>query len=271
MFMFEFHEIIEQIKTKYDNKPILIVDVFGGSGLLAHWAKRYYPQADVIFNDFDHYMERCNDWENVELTRACLSQRFGNKYKHQQEIKKHEDVEFINNMIQQEENPDLITLSSWLCYSSDSVKKTKQELIDSKKYFRVPKLNITNPSDYFSDLIVINQNAEDVKTFTDIINKMNTRNLPVFYILDPPYLYNDKTGYDERFFTIYSSIGFIEWFLIDVDLMMFESEKARFDEILRKLSNMNLLKMPKLKLFKHEARSSANSVTREMLMLKLSD
>ena len=63
----------------------------------------------------------------------------------------------------------------------------------------------------------------------------------------------------------------IEWFLIDVDLMMFESEKARFDEILRKLSNMNLLKMPKLKLFKHEARSSANSVTREMLMLKLSD
>ena len=63
----------------------------------------------------------------------------------------------------------------------------------------------------------------------------------------------------------------IEWFLIDVDLMMFESEKARFDEILRKLSNMNLLIMPKLKLFKHEARSSANSITKEILMLKLSD
>jgi hypothetical protein len=58
--------------------------------------------------------------------------------------------------------------------------------------------------------------------------------------------------------------------LIGVDLMMFESEKARFDEILRKLSNMNLLKMPKLELFKHEARSSANSITKEILMLKLS-
>jgi len=63
----------------------------------------------------------------------------------------------------------------------------------------------------------------------------------------------------------------IEWFLIGDDLMMFESEKARFDEIMRKLSNMNLLKMPKLELFKHEARSSANSITKEILMLKLSD
>ena len=35
-----------------------MVDLFGGSGLLAHTAKRAYSKARVIYNDYDNYCER---------------------------------------------------------------------------------------------------------------------------------------------------------------------------------------------------------------------
>ena len=34
------------------------VDLFGGSGLLSHTVKSVYPEAKVIYNDFDNYSER---------------------------------------------------------------------------------------------------------------------------------------------------------------------------------------------------------------------
>lgn len=34
------------------------VDLFGGSGLLSHTVKAVYPDAKVVYNDFDNYRER---------------------------------------------------------------------------------------------------------------------------------------------------------------------------------------------------------------------
>ncbi len=33
----------------------MFVDLFGGSGLLSHWVKQQFPDATVIYNDFDCY------------------------------------------------------------------------------------------------------------------------------------------------------------------------------------------------------------------------
>jgi site-specific DNA-adenine methylase len=48
----EFANIIKTLR------PDLVIDLFGGSGLLAHTAKRVYPKARVIYNDYDNYCER---------------------------------------------------------------------------------------------------------------------------------------------------------------------------------------------------------------------
>jgi site-specific DNA-adenine methylase len=48
----EFSKIIKQIN------PPLVIDLFGGSGLLSHVAKRMCPKARVIYNDYDNYCER---------------------------------------------------------------------------------------------------------------------------------------------------------------------------------------------------------------------
>ena len=46
------------------------VDLFGGSGLLSHTVKNYYPNAKVLYNDFDNYSERL---DNIESTNALLA------------------------------------------------------------------------------------------------------------------------------------------------------------------------------------------------------
>ncbi|MCL2246782.1 MAG: DNA adenine methylase [Lentimicrobiaceae bacterium] len=48
----EFSNLIKEIR------PNLVVDLFGGSGLLSYVAKRANPSSRVIYNDYDNYCER---------------------------------------------------------------------------------------------------------------------------------------------------------------------------------------------------------------------
>jgi hypothetical protein len=61
----EFANIIKALK------PDTVIDLFGGSGLLSHTAKRAHPPARVIYNDYDNYCERLAhvDGTNKQLAR----------------------------------------------------------------------------------------------------------------------------------------------------------------------------------------------------------
>ena len=48
----EFTGIIKTLQ------PNLVVDLFGGSGLLSHLAKRANPRSRVVYNDYDNYCQR---------------------------------------------------------------------------------------------------------------------------------------------------------------------------------------------------------------------
>ena len=48
MFAKEFIKVLEQFP-----EDTVFVDLFGGSGLLSHIAKRSKPDATVVYNDFD--------------------------------------------------------------------------------------------------------------------------------------------------------------------------------------------------------------------------
>ena len=50
MFAKEFIKVLEQFP-----EDTVFVDLFGGSGLLSHIAKRSKPDATVVYNDFDNY------------------------------------------------------------------------------------------------------------------------------------------------------------------------------------------------------------------------
>lgn len=53
MFAKEFIKVLEQFP-----EDTVFVDLFGGSGLLSHIAKRSKPDATVVYNDFDNYRFR---------------------------------------------------------------------------------------------------------------------------------------------------------------------------------------------------------------------
>ena len=61
----EFCRVLGQIRDAR-----IFVDLFGGSGLLSHIAKRERPDALVIYNDFDGYRTRL---DNTPRTNALIS------------------------------------------------------------------------------------------------------------------------------------------------------------------------------------------------------
>lgn len=61
----EFRRVLGQIRDAR-----IFVDLFGGSGLLSHIAKRERPDAIVIYNDFDDYRTRL---DNIPRTNALIS------------------------------------------------------------------------------------------------------------------------------------------------------------------------------------------------------
>lgn len=64
-FIKDFKEALAQFE-----EVDVIVDLFGGSGLLSHVAKRERPDARVIYNDFDYFCDRV---ANVKTTNEILS------------------------------------------------------------------------------------------------------------------------------------------------------------------------------------------------------
>ena len=67
-FATSFVAVLNELKEKKEVK--IVVDLFGGSGLLSHTAKSILPDSRVVYNDFDDYCKRLH---NVECTNKLLS------------------------------------------------------------------------------------------------------------------------------------------------------------------------------------------------------
>ena len=70
-FLRDFAEVLERVEGQIDT----VVDLFGGSGLLSHTAKRVLPGCRVIYNDFDHYDRRLAAVEDTNAILAAIKER----------------------------------------------------------------------------------------------------------------------------------------------------------------------------------------------------
>jgi hypothetical protein len=61
--------VLAMQQMKAGKEITVIVDLFGGSGLLSHTAKRIFPECRVIYNDFDNYSQRLQN--NPGQTNYC--------------------------------------------------------------------------------------------------------------------------------------------------------------------------------------------------------
>lgn len=187
MFAREFTKVLQQFPD-----DTIFVDLFGGSGLLSHIAKRKKPNARVIYNDFDNYRRRL---ENIPYTNrliADIRNIVGDS------VPRHKPIigelrERIFSRIEQEERDrgyvDFITLSSSLMFSMKyklSIPGMRKETL----YNNIRKADYPDCSaDYLNGLEVVSCDYKEV--FTQF------RNSPgVVFLVAPPYLSTDVGTYN---------------------------------------------------------------------------
>ena len=112
-FVKEFRQVLQNLKDIE-----VVVDLFGGSGLLSRAAKDVLPHARVIYNDFYNYTQRI---ENIERTNEIfdLIRPFVECVETMKRVPDEKRNKILDVLSKQEKNGfvDYITLSSGLLFS----------------------------------------------------------------------------------------------------------------------------------------------------------
>lgn len=172
------------------SKDAIYVDLFGGSGLLAHTVKQQYQETKVIWNDYDNYLLRL---EAIPNTNALLDklrplmvdlpqkERLPESYRNRllQVVKTHEkEYGYV----------DYITLSASLLFSAKYA-TTYEQLAKETMYNKIKR------SDYeaIGYMEGVERVQEDYKTLWQ-----EYKNTKVVYLVDPPYLSTDVSTYGSK-------------------------------------------------------------------------
>nr|DAD67387.1 MAG TPA: DNA adenine methylase [Siphoviridae sp. ctt5z12] len=168
----------------------IFIDAFGGSGLLSHNIKQIYPNARVIYNDYDGYCERLARIEETSEILCVISPHY-EKYKKAEPIDA-DDKSAITQILDNFKNKgfyiDWLTFSSILFYGG-SYAHNEAEFKKEKRFFSrvngpVPQYNAKG---YLEGVEIVRKDA------MELIKEFDGQD--VVLVLDPPYLQTDKTGY----------------------------------------------------------------------------
>lgn len=151
----------------------VVVDLFGGSGLLARRVKDLRPDLQVVYNDYDGYTERL---KKAPRTNELRKQIYAiAKHKKKEERLNEEEKNQIISLLK--EDDDYSTLSSWLLYSMNQA-HSKNE-IKKQPLYRKFRLSDVDVTDYLDGLIIIKKSYEKIL--------QDYEGGKVFYVIDPPY------------------------------------------------------------------------------------
>ena len=186
MFVREFIKILGQFPA-----DTVFVDLFGGSGLLSHIAKRTKPESTVVYNDFDNYRSRLQHIPQTNRLIADLRSIVADKVPRNKPITG-ELRERIFARIEQEERAvgyvDFITLSSSIMFSMKyrlSVAEMRKEVL----YNSIRKNDYPPCSDYLDGLEITSCD------YKELFNRY--KDTPgVVFLVDPPYLSTEVGTYN---------------------------------------------------------------------------
>lgn len=165
-----------------------VIDVFGGSGLLAHNAKRLLPDAHVIYNDFDGYAERLQNIDDTERLRQIIFELLTDT-KRGTRITGDTKQAVINSIKTFDGFVDEQCVATWLLFSGKQI-KTIDELFTHAMYNSVRCTPYSAADGYFDGI--------------EIVSESYTKLMPKYYdkpktllLLDPPYLFTNQGAYKQ--------------------------------------------------------------------------
>lgn len=187
-FMGQKRRFLRDFRAALEKYPCdgLYVDLFGGSGLLAHTAKRLYPQARVIYNDYDNYESRIR---NVPRTNTLLEEiRVLTHGLDRDKIIKDPQRHLILSRIKEEPGfVDYITLSSSLLFSMNYA--ASYEAMAKETLYNVVRKSSYSADGYLDGLEIV---RVDYKVLFDKYKDADH----VVFLIDPPYLSTECGTYN---------------------------------------------------------------------------
>ena len=218
MFLNQFTQILYD-NIEGDGEGWTIIDVFGGSGLLAHTAKRRKPLAQVIYNDFDGYAERLKHIKEINQLRQEIYQIVDGIIPKNKRINNEIKAEIINKINNFKGFLDLNSLSRWLLFSGQQV-ASLDELYGKDFWHCIRQSDYPEAIGYLDGIEVIRE------SFHVLLPKFKD-NPKTLFILDPPYLCTRQESYKQA--TYFDLIDFLRLInLTRPPYIFFSSTKSEF-------------------------------------------
>ena len=186
MFLKHFQNILNE-HIKDDGEGWIIIDAFGGSGLLSHVAKAIKPKARVIYNDFDGYSERLAHIGDINTLRSQLFTVVGNATPKNKRMQKELKAECVKIIQAFDGYKDLNCLASWLLFSGQQV-GTFEELFAKDFWHCVRQSDYPSADGYLDGVEVVSE------SFHTLLPRFSADPQAVF-VLDPPYLCTKQESY----------------------------------------------------------------------------
>ena len=226
----------KEILKEFEDIDIFI-DLFGGSGILSRWTKDTYKDSIVIYNDFDNYRERL---KNIPTTNDLMNDiREIIKDIPNKKIIDEERTKQIRNLFEDYKNNnkfvDLKTLVHQLHYTKRLNINTKdiEGFFEEKLYNNLNKNNIEISEDYLNGLNIVSMDWKKLYNYC----KETFKDYKICFILDPPYLYTDKSQYNCRYWKLRDSIELLD-ILKNYPFIFFNSPKSGFKEFVDAINRM---------------------------------
>jgi len=188
-FMWQKRKFLKQFQPALQNysPTATYVDLFGGSGLLSHTVKSIYPNAKVIYNDFDNYKNRL---ENVTKTNTLLNdlRMILESYPKDKRIEGEYRNLVLQRLIEEERSGfiDYITISSSLLFSMKYAFSIEQ--FQKETLYNCVRQSSYETTGYLEGLEVVSKCYKELyHIYKDVEN--------VVFLVDPPYLSTETKSY----------------------------------------------------------------------------
>ena len=182
----KFIKAFKQVLSAYSD-DVTIVDLFGGSGLLSHVAKREKPNATVVYNDYDNYQRRI---AAIPRTNALLARirAITDKLPRGKMIRQPHRDEILRLIAAEEQSGfvDYITLSSSILFSMKYA--NNMEELKKETFYSTTRRSDYDATGYLDGLTIVRRDYKAL--FTEYRDMPN-----VLFLVDPPYLSTDVGTY----------------------------------------------------------------------------
>lgn len=236
-FMGQKRRFLKQVKSVLDGCPdnATYVDLFGGSGLLSHTIKQHYPNATVVYNDYDNYRLRLQNVDNTNQLLHDIRTILANNPKDKRISETEKSL--ILKRVQKEEKTtgyvDYITLSSSILFSMKYVQSFKE--LEKETLYNCVRMSDYTTDGYLNGLTI---ESSDYKVLFEKYKVADN----VVFLVDPPYL-STEVGTYKNYWKLKDYLDVLD-VLDGTSYIYFTSNKSNIIELCEWMANKPALYNP---------------------------